>query len=82
MLLFAVNDLRFTESQVTGKLSDDLSALANHRARVHQAAYLEILRSAISAASHREGFSFNDGSPSLCLAILNILIAIMDYEEV
>jgi len=49
---------------------------------VYQAAYLQILRSAISAAGHREGFTFNDGSSSPCLAVFNILIAILDYEEV
>jgi len=49
---------------------------------VYQAAYLEILKSAIGATGNREGFAFNDGSPSLCLAIFHILIAILDYEEV
>ena len=77
-----VNDLSLTGSQVVGKLSDDSSALASHRAQVHQAAYLQILRSAVNAAGKREGFLFNDGSPSLRSAVFNILIAIMDYEEV
>jgi len=80
--LWAVNNPTLTAFQVAGKSSDSSSALANHRAHVYQAAYLEILRSAISATGHREGFTFDDGSPSLCLAIFNILIAILDYEEV
>ena len=67
---------------MTGKSSDNSSALAQHRARVYQAAYLEILGSAIKAAGCREGFVFDDGSPFLCLGVFNILIAILDYEEV
>lgn len=77
-------NLRLIGFQVTGKSSDDSSALAKHRAHVYQKAYLQILRSAISAAGHREGegFAFDDGSSSPRLAIFNILIAILDYEEV
>ena len=67
--------------QVVGKSSDNSSALANHRAQVYQTAYLQILKPAARAARRKEGFTFHDGSPSLCLAIFNILIAIMDYEE-
>ena len=43
--------------------------------------YLHILRSAVSAASRKGGFTFNDGSPSLRSAVFNISIAILDYEE-
>ena len=71
-----------TEFQVTGKSSDDSSALAQHRACVYQAAYLEILRSAIGAAGCGQGFVFDDGSLSLCIGVFNILIVILDYEEV
>ena len=69
--------------QVVGKSLDNTSALANHRAQVHQTAYLQILRSAVSAARRKsEGFTFDDGPHSQCSAVFNILIAIMDYEEV
>lgn len=81
-LLLVADDLGLTEVQVTGKSSDNSSALAKHRAQVHQTAYLQILRSAISAAGRRQGFAFDDGSPSPRLAVFNILIAILDYEEV
>jgi hypothetical protein len=47
---------------------------------VYQAAYLQILGSAISAANRKRGFAFNDGFSSRS-AIFNILIAILDYEE-
>ncbi|KAF9642410.1 hypothetical protein BDM02DRAFT_3193327, partial [Thelephora ganbajun] len=67
--------------QVSGKSSDNSSALAKHRVRVYQEAYLQILRSAISAAGRRQGFTFNDGSSSLRLAVFNILIAVLDYKE-
>jgi hypothetical protein len=70
------------EVQITGKSSDNSSTLAQHRAQAYQTAYLEILRSAISATDRKRGFTFDNGSPSLCLAVLNILIVIMDYEEV
>jgi hypothetical protein len=70
------------EIQVAGKSSDNSSALASHRAQVHQTAYLQILRSAINAARQKGGFTFTDGSPSPCSAIFNILIAVLDYEEV
>jgi len=70
------------EFKVTGKSSDRSSALAQHRARVYQTAYLEILKSAIKAAGRKEGLVFSDGSPLPCLGVFNILIAIMDYEEV
>ena len=70
------------EFQVAGKPSDSSSALANHRARVYQTAYLEILGSAIKATGSRKGFVFNDGSPLSRLGVFNILIAILDYEEV
>lgn len=77
-------NLRLIGIQVTGKSSDDSSALVKHHAHVYQQAYLQILRSAISAAGHREGegFAFDNGSSSPCLVIFNILIAILDYEEV
>lgn len=78
----AINDLKLMASQVVGKSTDDSSALAKHRAHVYQEAYLQILRSAITAARHKEGFTFNDGSFDPCLAVFNILIAILDYEEV
>ena len=67
--------------QVVGKSSDNSSALAIHRAKVHQTAYLQILRSAINAARRGQGFAFNDGSPSPCSSVSNILIAVLDYEE-
>jgi hypothetical protein len=70
------------EVWITGKSSDNSSALAQHHAQAYQTAYLKILRSAISAADRKQGFTFNNGSPSPCLAVLNILIVIMDYEEV
>jgi len=79
----SVHGLRvLMEFQVTGKPSDSSSALAQHRARVYQTAYFEILKSAIKAAGRREGLVFNDGSPFPHLGVFNILIAIMDYEEV
>ena len=53
----------------------------NHRARVYQTAYLEILRSAIGTTGRGEAFVFGDGSPFSRLGVFNILIAILDYEE-
>ena len=68
--------------QVTGKPSDNPSALANHRARVYQTAYLEIPGLAIGAAGRGEGFVFNNHTPFARIGVFNILIAILDYEEV
>jgi len=66
--------------KVLGKQDDDRSALAEHRAYVYHSGLLEILRSAIPAAG-RDGFAFNDGSPSGCAAQLILSILSMDYEE-
>jgi hypothetical protein len=71
--------LRYFE--VPGKQSDDPSALADHRARVYHSGVLEMLRSAITAASWK-GFAFNDGSVSGCAAQLILSILSMDYDEV
>ena len=71
-----------TEPQAMRKPSDTSSALANHCAKVYQAAYLEILRSAIGATGQQEGFIFNDGTVFVHIGVFNILIAILDYEEV